>query len=462
MKEYDVIVIGSGSGAIIVEQALAHGQTVALVDKGPFGGTCLNVGCIPSKILTAAADRVLEIEEAPRFGIRASAVRVDFQAIMDRMRKLVRGEERTSPDSIRRIPGLDFYEHTGYFVDDYTMEAGGARIRGRKIFIVSGARPFIPRLRGIEAGDYLTNESLLELRRRPESLVIVGGGYIAAEYAHFFSAMGTRVTVLQRGARLLKDEEPEVAAVLQRRLGKRVDIHTQTEALEIRKGEGGIRVNAKDIASGKTEEFRAEKVLLAAGRESNADLLKLENTGVETDERNFIKVNDYLETSKRNIWALGDAIGRKMFKHAANWEADLVWRSAFHEERLKVDLNVIPHAVFTHPEIASVGLGEEEASRTYDILVGLARYLDIARGQAVMEEDGLAKIIVEKQTGKILGFHIVGPDASILIQEVTNALAARGTIEALLHGLHIHPAMAELIPASIGRLTEPGEAGRLP
>ncbi|MEW5900888.1 MAG: dihydrolipoyl dehydrogenase [Acidobacteriota bacterium] len=458
MKEYDVIVIGSGSGTIIVEQALAHGQTVALVDKGPFGGTCLNVGCIPSKILTAAADKVLEIQEASQLGVRAEGVRADFPAIMERMRKLVRDDQKTSPDSVRLIPGLDLYEQLGHFVDEYTMDVAGEKIRGRKIFIVSGARPLIPPLKGIDAVDYLTNETLLEISRKPETLIIVGGGYIAAEYGHFFSAMGTRVTILQRGARLLKEEEPEISAVLQSLLAKRLHIHTQAEALEVRTEGTEIKVFARDLKTGRNREFRAEKVLLAAGRESNADRLKLQNTGVEVDDRNFVRVNDYLETSRKNIWAAGDAIGQKMFKHAANWEADVAWRNAFHGEKLKVDLNVIPHAVFTHPEIASVGMGEKEAAKTYDILVGLARYMDVARGQALAEKDGLAKIIVEKQTGKILGFHIIGPDASILIQEVINAISAGATVEPLLNGLHIHPAMPELVPAAISRLAEPEES----
>jgi dihydrolipoamide dehydrogenase len=455
MKEYDVIVIGSGSGSIISQQALAHDFKVAMVDKGPLGGTCLNVGCIPSKLLIFPADRVREIQEAERFGIQTEIKNIDFLAIMERMRSIIQENQNHVREGIHTIPDLDFYEDTGHFIEDYTMEVGGEKIRGQKIFIVSGARPLVPPIKGIEDVDYLTNETLLELRERPASLIVVGGGYIAAEFAHFFSAVGTKVTILQRAGRLVKEEEPEISDLLKKRMEERMDIFTNTEVLEAVKEGERIKVVAQDRTSGDRTDFVAEKILIAAGRESNADLLRVENSGIETDEKNYIKVNDNFETSKQNIWALGDAIGKAMFKHSANVEASIVWHNAIHGGRDKLDFNLVPHAVFTHPQIASVGLREAEAKEEHKILVGKALYSEVAKGKAMGEDEGFAKIIVEKESWKILGFHIIGPYAPMLIQEVINAMAVGGTVMPIINGMHIHPALPEVVQTTLENLLEP-------
>ncbi len=455
MKEYEVIVIGSGSGAIIVEQALGHGLKTALVDKGPLGGTCLNVGCIPSKMLIFPADRIVEIQEAARLGIQAEIKKIDFNGIMERMRITVGESQSHIREGIKRTSELDFYEETGHFIEDYTMEVGGEKIKGRKIFIVSGARPLIPPIKGIEDIAYLTNETLLELKNLPESLIIVGGGYIAAEYAHFFSAMGTRVILLQRGERLVKEEEPEISDLLKREMEKRMEIHLHTEALEARRDGAVCEIVAKDKNTGERKEFKADKVLIAAGRKSNADLLKVENTGVKTDEKGYIKVNVFFETDKENIWALGDAIGKKMFKHSANHEAGLVWHSAMHGEKTKMDFMKVPHAVFSYPQIASVGMREAEAMEHHDILVGKARYSEVAKGEAMREEESFAKAIIEKKTWKILGFHIIGPYAPMLIQEVINAMTTGETVIPIFNGMHIHPALPEIVQAAFQNLQEP-------
>lgn len=455
MKEYEVIVIGSGSGAIIVEQALGHGLKTALVDKGPLGGTCLNVGCIPSKMLIFPADRIVEIQEAAKLGIQAEIKKIDFKRIMERMRTTIGESQSHIREGIKRTSELDFYEGTGHFIEDYTMEVGGEKIKGRKIFIVSGARPLIPPIKGIEDIDYLTNETLLELENLPESMIIVGGGYIATEYAHFFSAMGTRVVLLQRGERLVKEEEPEISDLLKREMEKRMEIHLHTEALEARKDGAMCEIVAKDKNTGERKEFKADKVLIAAGRKSNADLIKVENTGVKTDEKGYIKVNVFFETNKENIWALGDAIGKKMFKHSANHEAGLVWQSAMHGEKAKMDFMKVPHAVFSYPQIASVGMREAEAKEYHDILVGKARYSEVAKGEAMREEESFAKAIIEKKTWKILGFHIIGPYAPMLIQEVINAMTTGETVMPIFNGMHIHPALPEIVQAAFQNLQEP-------
>jgi len=458
MKEYDIIVIGSGAGLLIVERALSHGLSVALVDKGPLGGTCLNLGCIPSKMLLYPADRVIEIGEAKKLGVTAEIRNVDFTTVMERMRKTVKGGEDHIRKGIAFSDGMDFYEGEGHFVKDHILEIKGERIKGKKIFIVAGARPHIPHLSGIEEVEVLTNESVLHLRERPQTMAIIGGGYIAAEYAHFFSAMGVKVVILQRNERLVPDEEKEISQLLKKEMAKRMEIYTSTKVSSVKKSGPGYTIIGREQTTGKEVKFTVEKIMVACGRESNADLLKVENTGIETDESNYIKINEYFETSKKNIWAFGDAIGKKMFRHVANSEAPIVWQNAIHHAKDILDYRTAPHAVFSHPEIASVGLTEEEARKQYPIhalLVGKANYSDVARGEAMMEEESFAKAVVEKKTEKILGFHIIGPCASILIQEVIFAMANDLDIWSLTKGMHIHPALPEVIIATMGNLQEP-------
>jgi mycothione reductase len=445
MKNYDVIVIGSGSGMIIVDEAVEQKLKVALVDKGPIGGTCLNLGCVPSKMLIYAADRIIDIQEAKKLGIEAEIKRIDFAAIMERMRKSRRESQAYVRKGIRESENLDFYEAEAHFIGDYTLEVGDKKITGKKIFIASGSRPVIPPIKGLDSVAYLTNENVLGLKEKPESLIIIGGGYVAVEYAHFFAAMGTKVTIIEMLDRLAQSEEPEISRLLEKELKKHMKVYTNTQAQEIKKNRSGVAIVAKNRTTGKTMRLSAQRIMIAVGRRSNADLLKLENTGVEVDQRGFIKVNDYLETTKKNIFAVGDINGQQMFTHVANREAAIAWHNATSKKKVKMDYSAAPHAVYSHPQIASVGLTEENARKNYHIKVGRAKYFSTAKGEAMMEEEGFAKAIIDAHTNKILGFHIIGPYAPELIQEVINAMASGGDIDSIVKGMHIHPALCEVI-----------------
>jgi dihydrolipoamide dehydrogenase len=453
MKTYDVIVIGSGSGMTVVEGALNQGLKVALVDHGPLGGTCLNIGCIPSKLLIYPADRVVEIQEAQKLGITTTITDIDFPEIMNRMRQSITESQQHMRHGIGHAPSLDYFETTGQFIDDYTLKVGNDTIHADKIFIAAGARPMIPPLKGLETCSYLTNENVFQLKKKPKSLVIIGGGYIAAEFGHFFAAMGTKVTIFQRGSRMLTAEEPEISELLMKKLGERCTIYTNTEAIKVQCHEKGYTVYGKK-QDGSSVEIASEQFMVAAGRQSNADRLHVEKTGVMVDNKGFIKANEYLETTKKNIWAWGDVIGKAMFRHSANNESEIAWHNAIHKQKIKMDYRVIPHAVFSYPQIAGVGLTQEVAAHNYDILVGTARYMDVAKGEAMQEFDGFAKAIVEHNSGKILGFHIIGPYAPILIQEVIDIMALNGGVTHIAQGMHIHPALPELIMAAFGRLQE--------
>lgn len=455
MKEYDVIVIGTGSGVIIVNEAIGHGAKVALVDKGPrLGGTCLNYGCIPSKMLIHNADRIMEIHKARELGINVKIEDIAFNTIMERMRKARDEGESEIRKGFQQLDGLDFYEGEAHFVEDYTLQVNGEVIKGDKIFLASGSRPFIPPIEGLKKIGFLTNESALEVKEKPDSIIIIGGGYIGVEYAHFFAAMGTRVNIVEMADRLILSEEPEIAALLLEELRKRMTISLNARVVEVKEVGDGIKVVAEDAGNSKQTEFAANVVLVAIGRRSNADLLKVENTGVEVDKKGFIKVNEYFETSKKNIFAVGDANGLQMFTHAANMEAALAIDNVLHDSKATINRNAVPHAIYSYPQIASVGLKEQDARESHQILVGRARYSEIAKGQAMLEKDGFAKVILEKESEKILGFHIIGPHAPVLIQEVVNAMASGGHRNEIMEGIHIHPALSELIPVALGNIND--------
>ncbi|HTY74613.1 MAG TPA: dihydrolipoyl dehydrogenase [Candidatus Nanoarchaeia archaeon] len=447
MERFDVLVIGSGSGMLIASVAVESGLRTAVVDFGPMGGTCSNRGCIPSKMLIYPSDVATLVHGAGKLGVNAQVNSVDFGNIMMRMHHLVNEDSGNQAAAVEATPGMKWFKTVGEFVDDYTLKLGNETITAERIFIVSGSRVKIPNLKGLSSVPYLTSDTVLELQAPPKSLIILGGGYVGVEYAHFFSGIGTKTTLIQRPVTLLKNEEPEVSDLLKIELQKRLDLFTGYEAEEVKQEGSEIIVIAKNLADGSQKEFRAEALMIAVGRQSNSDLLKPERTGVKLDENGYIMVNNFLETGKKNIWAFGDAIGRYMFKHVANYEAGIAWHNSVHDHKAEVDYSSVPHAVFTDPQVASVGLKEAEAKQQgHKILVGKAFYKDTAMGAAMGFPEGFVKVIVENSTGKILGAHIIGPEASILIQEIINAMNTEDkSYEPIIRSMHIHPALSEVV-----------------
>jgi len=405
-------------------------------------------------MLIYPADVVSILKEAQQLGVNATINSIDFKRIMERMRNLVNGDSATQARAVEDTPDLTWLKETGEFISDYTMQVGEHTITAEMIFIVSGARPGVPQIKGIKDVDYLTSDTVLELETPPKSIIIIGGGYIGVEYGHFFSGIGTKTTIIQRSPRILPEEEPEISDLLKRELEQRMEIYTGLEVVGV-KQEGNVKtVIARNREDGSLKEFSAETLMIAAGRVPNSDLLKPEKTGVKLDERGYVMVNEYLETSKKNIWAFGDAIDKEMFKHVANYEAGIAWHNAVHDHKVKMDYSAAPHAVFTHPQIASVGLKEAEAKQQgYKILVGKALYRDTAMGGAMGEPEGFVKVIVERETGKILGGHIIGAEASILVQEIINAMVTENKSYApIVRAMHIHPALSEVVQQAFGNL----------
>ncbi len=460
MKEYDVVVIGSGAGMNVAADAYNQGMTVAVVEHGPMGGTCLNRGCIPTKMLTYPADLIADLEESAKLNFTAKIEKIDFAGLMERTQNEVGNDSQNQGRSIDAAENFDWYKETGRFIKDYTIETGSTEITAPLIFIASGARPFLPPIQGLEKVPYFTSKTVLDLRKPPASMIIIGGGYIAAEYGHFFAAMGTKVTIIGRNPSLVKNEDPDVSQLLKQELSKRMTVITGHETQVVKQEDGKIIATAVNIENENKVDISGESLLIAAGRIPNSDLVQPEKTGVETDEHGFIKVDDFFRTTKDGIWAFGDAIGRHMFRHVANQEAGIVWHNVTSakkgEEKNMTSMryNAVPRAVFSRPQIATVGMTLREALQTkLDGWVGRANYADVAKGMAMGYPEGFVRVLADGKTRQLLGATVIGPHAAILIHEIINLMHTNDrSFIPVLRSMHIHPALSEVVQRAVGQL----------
>ncbi|MCE8426109.1 MAG: dihydrolipoyl dehydrogenase [Candidatus Methanoperedens sp.] len=462
MKEYHAILIGTGSGMNFASELTNRNpeKKIAIIDKDDPGGICLTRGCIPSKLLLYPAELVRITQTASKFGIDVEIKNIDFKFVMERMMRDISKDIGMIREGLLDDPNIDYYHEAAEFVAPYTMKVGNEKITSKMIFLCTGSKPIIPSIKGLDEAGYLTSDTVLKLTELPESIAIIGGGYIAAEYGHFFSAMGSRVTIIGRNPRFIPDEEPEISALAKRELSKHMNIITNLEVIEIQKmGDGNKKIIGKDRISGEEVGVEAKEILVATGRGPNNDILHPEKGGIKIDDKGWIAVNEYLETSQPNIWAFGDADGKYLFKHVANYESRVVSYNAILNEKVKVDYHAIPHAVFSYPEIASVGLKENEAVEKYgekNILIGFQKYEDTARGQAMDVKDYFVKVILENDTKRILGAHIIGPYASVLIHEIIPLMYTREqTADPIMDGMHIHPSISEVVERAFYSLMPP-------
>ncbi|MBI5227445.1 dihydrolipoyl dehydrogenase [Candidatus Micrarchaeota archaeon] len=446
VEKFDLIVIGAGSGLDIVSAASSKGLKVALIEKGPMGGTCLNRGCIPSKMIIHSADLMQEIKRAHLFGLKVGKVKIDFAKITDRANNAVDKDAQEIEESIRKSKNITLFKGTGKFIGPKTLDIGGKQLTSDKIVIGAGTRPSIPPIEGLDTVPYMTSDEALRLRKLPKHLIIVGGGYIACELAHFFGSMGSSITILQRNVRLLPDEDEEVSLKFTELFSKQYDVKLGFTVKKVEK------IKNKIIVRSDREKVEGTDLLIATGRIPNSDILDVSKTNVLTNKAGFVETNDYLQTNVPGIYAFGDIAGKYLFKHSANLEAEYVTYNMFNENNLKkVDYTGMPHAVFSYPQVAGVGATEQELKeKKIDYLVGKYKYIDSGMGLAIEDQDGFVKFLTDYQ-GKILGCHIMGHEASTLIHEVLVSIkAGKGHVNDIIDTIHIHPALSEVVQRGAG------------
>ncbi|MEK0372633.1 mycothione reductase [Corynebacterium mastitidis] len=461
-KHYDLIVIGTGSGNSLPPEF--DDLSIALVEEARFGGTCLNVGCIPTKMYVYAADLALATRHASALGVDAQVNSVDWPGIVSRVfdrriDPIARGGEeyRRGP----KTPNIDVYDRHAVFVGERTLRTGRgdeeAVISADNVVIAAGSRPMIPGVIAESGVPYQTNETIMRLPEQPESLIIVGGGYIAMEFAHVFDALGTKVTVINRSDALLRHLDEEISQRFTQLASERYDVRFNAEIASLTREPGGTI--AASLSDGST--VRATHLLVATGRVPNGDRLEAQTGGVAVT-KGRVEVDEYgRSTTAPGVWALGDVSSPYLLKHVANAEARAVWHNLLHPE----DLRPLPHrhvpaAVFTHPQIATVGMTEKEARESgADVTVKVQKYADVAYGWAMEDTTGVVKLVADRATGRLLGAHLMGPQASTLIQQIVTLMAFDIDARDAARGEYwIHPALPEVVENALLGLDLPARA----
>jgi dihydrolipoamide dehydrogenase len=451
MTAYDVLVIGGGTGNNVAAAAADAGLETALVEKGPLGGTCLNRGCNPSKMVIQAASAANRVREAGRFHADATLDGVDFAAVIDDMDDTLSGLAEGMEQSYRETDHLTLYSDEATFVGERTVEVGGEEIRGEKVVVAAGSRPLVPPIDGLEEVEFLTSTEALYLRDQPDSLVIMGGGYIAVELGYFFESVGTDVTIIEMEDRLVPREDREVADAFTEVARTRHEVYTGHRVTAVEPDAGGVLVHA-ETEPGEELSVAGEELLVALGRRPNTDTLNVGAAGIATDGRGFVETDDRLRASADGVWAQGDIAGNHMFKHSGDYETRVVVDNVVHGAGRTVDYTAMPHAIFTEPGIAGVGRTEEglqEAGIDYE--VGRQSLPETPMGRAKKLEHGFVKVLAAPD-GELLGCHVFGEEASTMIHEAVVAMRNGLTVEDVADTIHVHPALNKAVEYAFGDL----------
>jgi len=443
MRKADICVIGAGSGGLSVAAGAAQlGLDVVLVEKGEMGGDCLNYGCVPSKALIAAAKRAHAFRTSQKFGIAPHEPEIDFAAVNAHIRHVIAAiEPNDSQERFEKL-GCTVIRAPARFLDERTIEAGGETIRAKTFVLATGSRPFVPPIPGLDEVEHLTNETLFDLTRLPERLVVVGGGPIGMEMAQAHRRLGAEVTLLEAGAVLAKDD-PELSAVVKETLtAEGVDIREGARVTAVAKTGEGLVVHFDGPEGARTVE--GSHLLLAVGRRATVAGLDLEKAGIEYSDRG-VKVDGRLRTTNKRVFAAGDVAGGMQFTHVAGYHAGIVVRNALFKAPAKNNEDLAPWTTYTDPELAHVGLTEKAAREKHGEGVRIVRwtYEENDRAQAERATTGFIKAVVRKN-GQVLGASIVGAQAGELIQPWAIALASKLKIGAFTSYIAPYPTLGEV------------------
>lgn len=437
--DYDIVVIGGGSGGLVVASAAAQLKAkVALVEKDRLGGDCLWFGCVPSKSLIHASRIAYEVKNSHRFGIYTNPPEIKFAEAMGHVQQVIKAiEPHDSPERFEGL-GVEVIFGSGQFTDTQTFTVNGRQLKARAFVVSTGSRPAIPPISGLQEAGYLTNEQVFSLSERPESLAVIGAGPIGCELGQAFHRLGCEVTIISSREHILPKEDPDAAIVVEeqfKREGIRILNQTRAEKVEVIEGKKCLTAGEQKII--------VDEILVSSGRAPNVESLNLAAAGVEFDKKG-IKVNEKLQTTNSRIYACGDVIGGYQFTHVAAHEAVTVLTNALFFALSKVSYRVIPWATFTDPELARVGMSEQQARDRYgeDVYILQQPFADVDRARAEAATAGFAKIIT-RGNGEILGAHLVGASAGELIHEIVLAMSNKLKVSALT-GIHVYPTLSEV------------------
>jgi mycothione reductase len=444
VRHFDLVIIGSGSGNSIVTPDFDSWQ-VAIVEESTFGGTCLNVGCIPTKMYVYPADLAQEIGHGGRLGVDAHLDAVRWSDIRDRIFGRIDAISAGGRDYRAHGPSnVTLFEAHASFLDPRTLELStGETISADRIVVATGSRAVVPPVVTASQVPYETSDTVMRIDAVPDRVAILGGGYIAAEFAHVFAAFGAQTTVIARSSPLLRHLDHEISELFTEEAKQRWDVRLDAHVSAITRSGSGVRL---DLLDGSVIE--ADLLLVATGRVPNSDRMNLGAAGVDVHPDGRIVVDTYQRTSTENIWALGDVCSEHQLKHVANHESRVVAHNLIHPEDLQPsDHRFVPAAVFTYPQIASVGLTEEQALASgRRFVTALIGYGSTAYGWAMEDTSSVCKLIADPATGHILGAHILGPQAATLIQPLIQAMSFGLSAREMARGQYwIHPALTEVV-----------------
>jgi pyruvate/2-oxoglutarate dehydrogenase complex dihydrolipoamide dehydrogenase (E3) component len=454
MKKFDAIIIGTGQAGPSLATSLAkNGYKTAIIEKSHLGGTCVNVGCTPTKAYVASARRAFAAGNSEEHGVILEGdLKIDLKRIKQRKDKLVQDSRSGLEKMFADTENLTLIRGKAVFVDEHSIEVNNKKYTADRFYINVGGRPRIPD--DFKAIEYLTNESILELEEIPEHLVIVGGGYIGLEFGQMFRRFGSKVTILEKGEQLLEKEDKdiaeEIAAILK---DSGIDVKLNSDCIGAERSKNGTSVQYNCDKG--LEKIQASHVLVATGRIPNTDDLGLDKAGVKLDEKGFIEVNDELQTSASHIWALGDCNGEGAFTHTAFNDFQIVNSHLFEKRKRYLSDRFTCYAAFIDPPLARVGLNESDIIKQgLKAKVASMPMSKIARAKEKGETAGKLKIFIEAESDKILGATFLGAGADEYIHTVIDQMYAGASFEVIRDAVHIHPTVSELLPTMLQNLED--------
>ena len=445
MPHYDLLIIGAGSGNSIIDER--HDDwNIAIIEPGDFGGTCLNRGCVPSKMFIHTADRAYMAQQNAPFGIKTKFISADWEKIRDRVFNRIDPITESGLNYRISLPNVTVYRSPGRFIDEKTILVDDDVITAEQIVIAAGARPSVPDVSGISEVPYLTSDEIMRVDELPSHLVIIGGGFIAVEMAHIFSAFGSEVTIIHRGDRLLREMDSDISERITEIYANRMNLFLETEVSQITHNESfEINLSSGDL-------IVCDQLLVATGRRPNTDSLDAAAGNIVTSPSGHIETDAYLQTSSKGVWAIGDITNPIQLKHLANADAKIVGHNlCTPDDLLPVDRSLSPSAVFGYPPIASVGLTEKEAQdQGVSYVVAIRPFADTAYGWAMEDQKSFIKVLMDPLTRLLLGAHLIGPQSPSLIQQLIQGMSLGQTVDEMAKSqLYIHPALPEVIEQAL-------------